>query len=433
LADIFISYKKEDRDRAAHFARCFVDEGFSVWWDDNISPVMAWDKAIEEQISSAAAVVVLWSPRAVASDWVRTEALYAQERGMLVPALIETCELPLAFKLNQTVDLSVWNGDRTDRHWRKLLTWVADLRASRLAGGVAAFSAAAPVNPFRDVIGRLPSGEPVVVGSFINLATPAGTLFQDTADAPIMRVLPQGEFLLGAAADDPDRTPVEYPQRRIQIPVPFAMSIYQITRGNYESRSGAAAVQSSPLSGKGRLSSWLGRTATPDAPAQQQDPACAVNCVSFDDAFAFAQSLCAATGQAYRLPSEAEWEYACRAGSRTRFSCGDAISSAHAVFHYEDGAAPSAPSAPGRFAPNDFGLFDMHGNVREWTADMWHESYDVTPTDGRPATGGHGSMRVVRGGGWSDPPRLLRSSARSRATQTVRSEAIGFRLVRNLA
>ena len=320
MADIFISYKKEDRDRASHLARCFVDEGFSVWWDDNISPVMAWDKAIEEQISTAAAVVVLWSPRSVASDWVRTEALFGQERGMLVPAMIEPCDLPLAFKLTQTVDLCAWSGDRTDRHWRKLLTWLADLRSSRLAGGAPAFSAATPANPFRDVVGRLPSGAPIVDGSFINSATPAGTLFQDNADAPIMRVLPQGEFLLGATADDPDRTPVEYPQRRIQIPVPFAIGIYPVTRGDYDRLIGPDPTLNMPASGKGRLSRWLGRSATPDAPPTRQDPECAVNCVSFDEAAAFAERLSAATGQAYRLPSEAEWEYACRAGSRTRGS-----------------------------------------------------------------------------------------------------------------
>jgi formylglycine-generating enzyme required for sulfatase activity len=75
----------------------------------------------------------------------------------------------------------------------------------------------------------------------------------------------------------------------------------------------------------------------------------------------------------------------------------------------------------------------MHGNVREWTGDLWHESYDMTPADGSAATAGQGSMRVVRGGGWCDAPAMLRSAARMRATQFSRSNAIGFRVVRVLS
>ena len=86
----------------------------------------------------------------------------------------------------------------------------------------------------------------------------------------------------------------------------------------------------------------------------------------------------------------------------------------------------------GRFPVNAFGLYDMHGNVREWTADLWHDSFDGTPADGRPALEGHGSMRLVRGGCWSDGPGLLRSAARMRATQSIRSGIIGFRLARSL-
>jgi formylglycine-generating enzyme required for sulfatase activity len=138
--------------------------------------------------------------------------------------------------------------------------------------------------------------------------------------------------------------------------------------------------------------------------------------------------LSAATGERYRIPSEAEWEYACRAGSRSRYSCGDSISGTQARFGTTEG-----PVAPGAYPPNAFGLYDMHGNVREWTADVWHESYDFTPLDGSPATQGHSAMRVVRGGSWSDDAVLLRSAARMRATPTSRVGMIGFRVVRELA
>jgi hypothetical protein len=95
-------------------------------------------------------------------------------------------------------------------------------------------------------------------------------------------------------------------------------------------------------------------------------------------------------------------------------------------------ASSAGPVAPGSFRANAFGLYDMHGNVREWTTDLWHESYESTPLDGSPAIEGHGSMRVVRGGGWSDSAPLLRSAARMRATQSIRTSVIGFRVARTL-
>ena len=163
----------------------------------------------------------------------------------------------------------------------------------------------------------------------------------------------------------------------------------------------------------------------PPAPVSMQSTP--VASVSFDDAQTFIEKLSKTTGENYRMPSETEWEYACRAGSRTRYSCGDRIDSTMAMF-----GAAAGPIAAGTFRPNAFGLYDMHGNVREWTADLWHESYDFTPLDGTPSLDGHGSMRVVRGGGWCDDATLLRSAARMRATQSVRSQFIGLRIVRVL-
>jgi type I restriction enzyme S subunit len=127
------------------------------------------------------------------------------------------------------------------------------------------------------------------------------------------------------------------------------------------------------------------------------------------------------------VPSEAEWEYSCRAGSATRYSCGDTIDSTRAVF-----GLPSGPFETGAHPANAFGIYDMHGNVREWTADLWHDSYDSTPQDGRPALDGHSAMRVVRGGGWRDNTAMLRSAARLRATPSIRSDVIGFRVVRSI-
>jgi predicted component of type VI protein secretion system len=115
--DIFISYSREDRTAARHFAECFEKEGFSVWWDAALHSGETFDEVIETELKAARAVVVLWSPRSVASRWVRAEATMADRRNKLAPAIIEPCDLPIIFELTHTTDLSDWTGDRSDDPW----------------------------------------------------------------------------------------------------------------------------------------------------------------------------------------------------------------------------------------------------------------------------------------------------------------------------
>ena len=123
--DIFLSYSREDRAAARHIAESFVKEGLSVWWDAALRSGETFDEVIEKQLRSAKAVVVLWSPRSVASRWVRAEATLADRRNKLVPAIIEACDRPIIFELTHAADLSDWTGDTSDRRWRTL---VGDLR-----------------------------------------------------------------------------------------------------------------------------------------------------------------------------------------------------------------------------------------------------------------------------------------------------------------
>ena len=124
MADVFLSYKREDRDRAMLIVAALRAAGRTVWWDEGVTPRQAWDAIIEQEIAAAASVVVLWSPRSVVSDWVRTEAHYAQNHSKLVPVLIEPCTIPLAFMLKQAVNLSSWRGARSDPEWRTLMEWL---------------------------------------------------------------------------------------------------------------------------------------------------------------------------------------------------------------------------------------------------------------------------------------------------------------------
>ena len=122
--DIFISYARQDRPAARIFAECFPAEGFGVWWDASLHSGETFDEVIEQRLRDARAVVVLWSPRSVASRWVRAEATLADRRNKLVPAIIEPCDRPIVFELTHTADLSDWHGDTSDPRWQ---TYVEDL------------------------------------------------------------------------------------------------------------------------------------------------------------------------------------------------------------------------------------------------------------------------------------------------------------------
>lgn len=124
LADIFVSYKKEDRPTAEKLVAALRRAGKSVWWDDALNPSQAWDAMIEREIAQARHVLVLWTPRSVQSDWVRTEAHYAQDHGKLVPVIAEPCSPPIAFMLRQAVNLSSGRFDESDPNWTKLLGWL---------------------------------------------------------------------------------------------------------------------------------------------------------------------------------------------------------------------------------------------------------------------------------------------------------------------
>jgi formylglycine-generating enzyme required for sulfatase activity len=148
------------------------------------------------------------------------------------------------------------------------------------------------------------------------------------------------------------------------------------------------------------------------------------------------------TGNTYRLPSEAEWEYAARAGSNTKYSWGNTINCSQAQYDggensncYYKPDGKSRGTAPVKsFSPNAFGLFDMHGNVWEWTQDCWNESYQGAPKNGQSwvsGVSGECSRRVLRGGSWIDAPRVLRVSYRFRFTTAGRNSNIGFRLAQD--
>ena len=162
--------------------------------------------------------------------------------------------------------------------------------------------------------------------------------------------------------------------------------------------------------------------------------------VSWNDAQQYLRWLSALTGQVYRLPSEAEWEYACRAGTRTAFYFGDTISTDLANYdgNYSYNGSPKGlyrqgTSRVGEFPPNPWGLYDMHGNVWEWVQDVVHDTYDGAPNTGRAwEEGGDQARRILRGGSWLYNPRYLRSALRNGFSAALGNDIVGFRVARNL-
>ncbi len=232
----------------------------------------------------------------------------------------------------------------------------------------------------------------------------------ETQLAPATVKIPAGGFMMGETADDKFATDTERPAHQVVIGRPFALGEFPVTVGEY-------------------------RAFLP-AHAPAEDPAWPVVNVTWLEARAYCAWLHAETGDRFRLPSEAEWEYACRAGARAPFATGGDITPADANFLYAEHGeriGPGARTPVGSYAPNAFGLHDLHGNVCEWVEDTWHAGYAGAPADGSAWIAETGAgRRVIRGGAWDYLPRLLRSAWRDSLPATQRRDNVGFRIARTI-
>ena len=214
--------------------------------------------------------------------------------------------------------------------------------------------------------------------------------------------IPAGTFMMGSSPQEPGRADSEGPQYKVTISKAFQMGACEVTQEQYE-----AVMGKNPSACKG-----------PANPVEQ---------VSWEEAMEFCKKVSAKTGQRVRLPTEAEWEYACRAGTRTRFNSGDEETDlADSGWYVENSDKKTHPV--GQKKPNAFGLYDMHGNVWEWCADWYEERYapaqSVDPQG--PSTGRY---RVLRGGSWHSGPQYCRSAKRYSHAPEERYDSLGFRVV----
>jgi len=203
----------------------------------------------------------------------------------------------------------------------------------------------------------------------------------------------------------------EEPAHFVQVR-PFWIGKYPVTVGEWDACVAAGGCKHVPDSTRG-----------PDQPMSN---------VSWLDAMSYVQWLARASGVPYRLPSEAEWEYAARAGSATRYWWGNDVEMDHADCRgcgsFQEKAGPLKV---GSFAPNRFGLFDMGGDVAEWVADCWHANYAGAPTDGGAWECQNGGDHVLRGGSWMSTPNIVRASDREHYETSVRYPGNGFRIARS--
>lgn len=238
-----------------------------------------------------------------------------------------------------------------------------------------------------------------------------GTVFRDCPKCPELVVVPAGRFTMGAGG----RYRRELPAHEVSIARPFAIGRYEVTFDEWQACVDAAACARVPDDHR-----W-GRGRRP-----------VIN-VTFAEIGAYLDWLSETTGHRYRLPSEAEWDYANRAGSTSQYWWGDKAGDGHANCRDCGSRWGSKGTAPvGSFAPNPFGLHDTSGNVWEWVEDCWQPDLNGAPSDGTPRFAGDCRLRVIRGGAWYYVKKTARSAWRSKNDVRANSYAIGFRVVREL-
>ena len=455
MADIFISYASEDRPRVEPLAKDLEDQGWSVWWDRTIPPGKTFDQVIEEAINAARCVVVVWSKISIKSDWVKEEANLGKQRKILVPAKIDAVDPPLGFGRIQAADLTDWEIEKNHAGFEVFLSAISNIvkpqqqekseevkaeiksdtphpgkiKPPELKPDSTAIAETEPLKA-RKTSNALKFG--LLTGAALLLiagialwlsSQPNGKVVLEkvyTNDFGMKFVLiPAGSFTMGSKI-----SPVEIkdkyggkakfyederPPHSVEITRSFYLQSTEVTQGQ-----------------------WI-RVMGSNPSAHENCGDCPVDSVSWYDAQKFIDKLNeTASGGRYRLPTEAEWEYACRAGSNTEFSFGDETTELGEYAWYANNSEGRTHPV-GQKRPNAWDLYDMHGNAKEWCQDWWAEYNPGQQADPKgPDEGFPHFQRVLRGGSWKDNPRLIRSAHRRHGAPENKYNFVGFRIALDL-
>jgi formylglycine-generating enzyme required for sulfatase activity len=522
VADIFISYKSEERALPEALAADLRAAGYTVWWDMELVGGPAFRPQILARLEAARAVIVIWTPSSVLSDFVLDEAGRAKRVGKLIPVRVPELtahELPLGYGQAQTyllaerhriigaltalgvrpgaaapatvspangADAKLWaevckSGGIEDyafyllRFPKGLHSAEADERIWRIceaddtAAGCKRYLDLLPESEHHGVAayrlerrqaleeqqrrsaeekrlqekqrrqeaeykarGLVPVETWTPQGSERRWIAPGGGrdqrhVFRDFQHGPEMVVVPAGEFMMGSPPDEEGRFDDEGPRHGVTITKPFAIGRFPVTRGEFAAfvkatnhwTDGGAYVLTGSEWKFDPSKSWRN-------PGFAQDDSHPVVCVNWEDARAYIAWLNSVLEKdLYRLPSEAEWEYCCRAGTKTPFWWGASISTEQANY---DGRYGRTTLPVKSFEPNPWGLYQVHGNVWEWCADDERTYSAASVAD--PAGALDGPRRALRGGSWDGDP--VRAAGRLALDRGYRSSRVGFRCARVL-
>ena len=431
MTDIFISYSRRDVEMVSILAQRLEASGYSVWWDINgLSGGQAFAQVIEEKLTEAKCAIVVWSPDSVKSKWVNSEASFADNRGILLTAVYREAHAPMPFNNRHNENLRGWDGDILDVGFQKLLKAVERLCLERVESSTSpeikndpvqtlSVKALKPVINKRFIfVGFIGASAIIaVIAAYLHKPPIVNEAEKGTnrkiytlANGLTLLPIPAGSFKMGS---DPGDT-TEKPVHKVTFDKPFWMSKTEITFEQFDAYAEVMAREKPDDKGWGR----------------NQRPV--IN-VSWNEARNYARWLSKSNRENLqcRLPSEAEWEYAARAGSTTRYYWGNKAGKELASCGGCGNPTDYRSSLPvGSFAANDWGLKDMHGNVAEWVQDPWHENYDGAPSTGEIwEKDSDNRFRVVRGGSWIEKPFNMRSARRKSHSPGVALSSFGFRIV----
>jgi formylglycine-generating enzyme required for sulfatase activity len=458
---IFVNYRRGDDEAFAGRLFDSLREAFKpeqLFMDvDGISPGLDFVRVLEEQVTRSDVVLVVigkgWIEARDAigrrlddpKDFVRIEIATALNQDKrVIPVLIGEARMPSADELPEAIrPLARRNAvrlthDRFRTDTQALITalqkpleeidtppavppiWppsrptlmVASLVGVAVLGAIAVWSLKAPTPPIP------PAGAPrAPLPPEQERRIKPNSTFIECSNCPQMMVVPAGSFTMGSPAGEPGRSDNEGPQHTVTFARQFAVGQFELTFDDWD-----ACVADGGCNGYKPSDQGWGRGRRP-----------VIN-VSWDDAKRYVDWLSNKTGKTYRLLSEAEYEYATRAGTQTAYPWGnDNIGKNNANCRRCGSQWDGKQTAPvGSFAANAFGLYDMVGNVWAWTEDCLHDDYSRAPADGTAWNFGDCGRRIIRGGSFSANPPFLRSADRDRFTTGTRRERLGFRVGRTL-
>jgi len=422
MADVFISYAEEDGQTAKELAVGLEAAGFAVWYYERDSiPGPPYLSQVGQAIALARAVVLLISRDSLGSNQVTNEIVLAHESGKhFVPVLVGISHVEFQQRQPQ---------------WRLALGAATSVRVppqgvgallGRLVSGLRELGVEAhgapswtekPPRPDPEPTAKpapqplppeaapppappeqAPKAAPPPLGAKAAPPRPAGTPELITNSIGMkLKLIPAGRFRMGSDKGKDDEEPVH----DVTLSTPFYLGVYPVTQAQYK-RVAKKNPSNFNFQGANRP----------------------VECVSWNDAVEFCRNISKMEGREYRLPTEAEWEYACRAGSTTEYCFGDDETRLGEYAWYEANSGRQTQDV-GQKKPNDWGLHDMHGNVWEWTASPYADPFDGSEMKGEGAPAG---FRVCRGGGWYLIPRDLRSARRYRVDRSQGDMGHGFRV-----